>query len=236
MRERFSPPPLTLTLPIQIADRLAQGIVEEHFMPGERLKEVDLAEGFSVSRATIREALRILEKRGLVMIYPQHGAQVTKLSRQQLEDMFDIRIVLLGLASRTVASRLTPDAELRLQDGVVALTAAREDANEYARASAQMSLLIADLSGNALLSEHLKSFAQHIGRYTRLGFTTSARREQSLRNWRRLLKAILGADGEAAEALHRMLSQENRMAALAEFDRRQLAPQPSPRRRPPLGD
>lgn len=220
MRGCFSSTPLTLTLPLQVADRVAQAIVEEHFIPGERLKEVGLAASFSVSRATIREALRILEKRGLVSIFPQHGAQVAKLSRKELEDMFDIRIVLLGLASRTVAQRLAPDAELRLQQGLAALIAAREDANEYARASGRISLLIAELSGSALLEQQLGSFAQHIGRYARLGFITSAGRERSLRNWRRLIKAILAGEGEEAENLHRALSQENRAAALAELDRR----------------
>lgn len=220
LRERLSATPLTLTLPLQIADRLAQAIVEEHFAPGERLKEVELAESFRVSRATIREALRILEKRGLVSIVPQHGAQVAKLSRQELEDMFDIRVVLLGLASRTVARRLPADAALRLQEGLAALIAAREDANEYARASARMSLLIAELSGNALLAQQLDSFAQHIGRYARLGFITSSRRQQSLRSWRRLVKAILAGEGNEAENLHRALSQDNRAAALAELDHR----------------
>lgn len=220
MPHRFSTAPLTLTLPLQIADRVAQAIVDERFTPGERLKEVELAEGFMVSRATIREALRILENRGLVSIFPQHGAQVAKLSRQELEDMFDIRIVLLGLASRTLARRVTTELVGRLEWGIAALSAAREDASEYARASADMSMLVAELAGNKRLTEQIRSFAQHIGRYTRLGFTTSARREQSLRNWKRLLKTIAAGQPEAAEELHRKLSQENRAAALAELDRR----------------
>lgn len=220
-----------MTLPLQIADRLAHGIVEEQFVPGERLKEAELSEAFGVSRATIREALRILEKRGFATIQPQHGAHVAKLSRQELEDMFDIRVVLLGLASRTVAERLTSDSARRLQEGLAALTAAREDANEYAGASARMSLLMADLSGNGRLGEHLASFAQHIGRYARLGFVTAARREQSLRSWRKLLKAILARDGHAAEFLHRKLSQENRAAALAELDRRAAEQLEPPARR-----
>jgi DNA-binding GntR family transcriptional regulator len=218
--DRISSAPLTFTLPLQIADRVAQAIVEERFMPGVRLKEVELAETFQVSRATVREALRILENRGLVSIVPQHGAQVAKLSRRELEDMFDIRIVLLGLASRTLARRITPDLVRRLQDELASLSAAREDANDYARASARMSILIADFAGNLRLAEQLRSFAQHIGRYTRLGFTTSARREQSLRSWKRLVKTIAAGEGDAAEELHRKLSQENRAAALAELDRR----------------
>lgn len=220
MREHFSHEPLTLTLPLQIADRLAHGIVEEHFLPGERLKEMDLAANFGVSRATIRESLRILEKRRLVSIVPQHGAQVAKLSRQELEHMFDVRIVLQGLASSTLARRVTPDIDSKLQEGMEELLAARDDGNLYARASARMSLLIAVLAQNELLLEQLTSFAQHIGRYARLGFMTANRREQSLRNWMRLLKAISAGDADAAEALHRLLSQESKAAAMAELDRR----------------
>ncbi|GAA4349035.1 GntR family transcriptional regulator [Variovorax defluvii] len=220
MRDRFSPAPLTLTLPLQIADRMAEAIVDERFAPGERLKEVELAASFDVSRATIREALRILERRGLVVIVPQHGAQVAKLSRQELEDMFDIRVMLLGLASRTLARRITPEKERQLQAGLARLVAAKENADAYFHVSAEMALLVADLAGNALLSEQLRSFAQHIGRYARLGFITSARREQSLRNWRKLIKAIASGDDATAEALHRTMSQENRVAALAALDQR----------------
>lgn len=220
MRDRFTPAPLTLTLPLQIADRMAEAIVEERFAPGERLKEVELAASFDVSRATVREALRILERRGLVSIVPQHGAQVAKLSRQELEDMFDIRVMLLGLASRTLARRITPEHEGRLQEGLARLAQAKEDATDYFHASADMALLVADLGGNTLLCEQLRSFAQHIGRYARLGFITAARREQSLRNWRKLVKVIGAGDAEAAEALHRSMSQENRVAALAALDRR----------------
>lgn len=220
MRDCFSPAPLTLTLPLQIAERMAEAIIEERFVPGERLKEVELATSFDVSRATIREALRILEQKGLVSIVPQHGAQVAKLSRTQLEDMFDIRVVLLGLASRTLARRMTAAKDAQLQAGLVRLVAAKEDPNDYFHASADMALLIADLAGNSLLTVQLRSFAQHIGRYARLGFITAARREQSLRNWRKLLKNIAAGDAEAAEALHRSMSQENRVAALAVLDRR----------------
>src|SRR3954469_18051982 len=100
MSARFSPTALTPTLPLQVAERIGQGIIDEQFQPGERLKEVELALSFGVSRATIREALRILEKRGLVSILPQRGARVNDLSPKELEDLFEIRAALLGVASR----------------------------------------------------------------------------------------------------------------------------------------
>ena len=217
----FTPASLTPTLPLQIADRIGAAIVDEHFAPGERLKEVDLASAFGVSRASIREALRLLESRGLVRILPQRGAQVTLLSRQELENLFEIRAVLLGLAARRVA--LTFDASIarRLRAGLAGLEKGRRDATAYARASASFSLDLTRMSGNDQLVEHITLFAQRIGRYARMGLSTQARRDQSLANWKRLLQAIAARDGDLAEALHRQLSIQNRAAALAEFERRE---------------
>jgi DNA-binding GntR family transcriptional regulator len=212
--------PLTPTLPLQIAERIGGGIMDEKFPPGERLKEVGLAQTFGVSRATVREALRILENRGLVSIVPQRGAQVTKLSRKELEDLFEIRGVLLGLVSRRVALSCTPEVERRLFAGLGALQAGRNDATAYAHASAAMVAELARSSGNQQLVDYMASFAQRIGRYMRLGLSSPARRKQSLGNWRLLVRAIVARDGDAAETLHRRLSMQNLAAGLVELDRR----------------
>ena len=215
--------PLTPTLPLQIAERIGGGIVDETFPPGERLKEVALAATFRVSRATIREALRILENRGLVSILPQRGAHVTQLSRKELEELFEIRAVLLGLVSRRVALSCTPEVERALFAGYRALQAARHDATAYAHASADLVAILARACGNGQLLEYMTSFAQRIGRYARLGLASPARRRQSLGNWRKLVRAIAGRDGDAAEATHRRLSMQNLAAGLAELDRRARA-------------
>lgn len=219
--DRSPAQPLILTLPLQIADRLTKSIVEERLKPGERLKEVEIASAFNVSRATIREAMRLLEIRGLVSILPRRGAYVTVLSREELEEMFDIRIVLLGLASRTLALRYTQEAGSELKKGLADLEAALDNAHTYARASAALTMLVARLSGNSRLREHIESFAQPLQRYALLGFMAQGRREQSLEKWKRLLDAIASKDGARAESLHRSLSSDNRHAALAELDRRE---------------
>lgn len=215
--------PLTPTLPLQIAERIGGGIVEETFRPGERLKEIALASTFGVSRATIREALRLLENRGLVSILPQRGAHVTQLSRKELEELFEIRAVLLGLVSRRVALSCTPETERTLFSGYRALQAACGDATAYAHASANMVLLLARACGNRQLLDYMSSLAQRIGRYARLGLSTPARRRQSIANWQQLVRAIVARDGDTAEATHRRLSMQNLAAGLAELDRRERA-------------
>ncbi len=209
------------TLPLQIAERIGVLIIEEKLRPGERLKEVALAKDFQVSRATIREALRILELRSLVSIIPQRGAQVTKLSSRELEDLFEMRAVLLGLVSRRVALNYSPDVKRRLYAGYDKLRAAKGNASAYARASAEMVAELTRLCGNQQLAEYIADFALRIGRYARLGLIRPQRRAQSLLHWGRLLRAIAARDAALAETIHRRLSTQNQVAALAELERRE---------------
>src|SRR5947209_1775520 len=96
---------LFLTLSEQLAQRIADAILSERFAPGARLKEVDLSTLYGVSRASIREALRLLDKRGLVRIEPRRGARVTQLSADEVDDLYEIRASLLAVAARRVAAR-----------------------------------------------------------------------------------------------------------------------------------
>src|SRR4051812_6008931 len=220
MSARFSPASLTPTLPLQIAERIGQSIIDEQFQPGERLKEVELALSFGVSRATIREALRLLEKRGLVSIQPQRGARVNELSPKELEDLFEIRAALLGVASRRLAERGS-EADLRIvREGMKALGAVLENASAYARASAALVATITRLSGNEQIDSYIGELSQRFGRYARLGLASRERRGESIATWRKLVRAIAARDGEAAEAVHRKLALRNLAAGLEEIERR----------------
>ena len=64
------------TLPEQVADAIVRGIAKGALKPGERLYEPGLVDRLKVSRAPIREALRILETQGIVEGEPQRGLRV----------------------------------------------------------------------------------------------------------------------------------------------------------------
>lgn len=220
MPRSFTPAALTATLAIQIADQIGAAIMEEQFVPGERLREVTLSAAFNVSRATLRDALRILESRGLVSIQPQRGAHVALLSTQELVNLFEIRAVLLALASRRAAGHFEAADGACLDAALARLKATAEDARAYAAASAAMVAEVTRLSDNEQLAELIAGFAQRIGRYTRLGLLTRQRRLRSIENWTALLAAIATRDEDLAEATHRRLALENRDAAVAEIEAR----------------
>lgn len=202
------------TLPAQIAVRIGQAIVENEFTPGQKLREVDLAAAFGVSRASIREALRIVESEGLVTILPQRGAQVTDLSAEEVQDIFEIRAQLMGLACERLIAALPVDRKPELERLYKSLEQALDDSEAYARASLAISEFCVRNAGSRRLADLILSFGRQTARYTRLSLSTPGRRAESVRNWRGLVGAILAGNAREAERFSRQLVLDTKEAAL----------------------
>ena len=83
--------PVSAVASQRIADVLADRILRGELVPGQRIKQDELAAELAASRIPVREALRILELRGLVTIRANAGAWVTSLSLRDLELSYEIR-------------------------------------------------------------------------------------------------------------------------------------------------
>jgi DNA-binding GntR family transcriptional regulator len=82
------------TLSAMITDQLRQAILDGTHPAGSQLRQDALGEAYGVSRIPVREALFQLEAEGLVKIVPQKGAIVSELSLDEINDVFDLRIIL----------------------------------------------------------------------------------------------------------------------------------------------
>lgn len=209
---------LLKTLPLQIADLLGEQIAEGVLPPGERLRETELASTYAVSRATVREALRLLETRGLVRIQPQRGAHVTQLSAKEIYDLYAIRASLVSTGSRLAAERCTDKDARVLRHKLQLLADSIDDLSEYTRQSRELVAYITTLSDNAILISYVNDMADRIGRYVRISLSTLDRRKRSLITWKETIDAIVAGDSEKAAACHYRLAIQNRDAALKEFD------------------
>jgi DNA-binding GntR family transcriptional regulator len=81
-----------------IVERLRKAIWSGRLAPDERLREELLAEMLGVSRGPIREALSQLEREGLVIKQPNRGAVVARLSPEDLDEVFSLRLAIERLA------------------------------------------------------------------------------------------------------------------------------------------
>lgn len=89
-----------------VFNALRQAIIEGEFQPGERLMEVTLANKLGVSRTPVREAIRMLELEGLVVMVPRKGAEVAKITVKDLKDALEVRMAMEALSVRLACERI----------------------------------------------------------------------------------------------------------------------------------
>ena len=92
-----------------MTDRLRKAIIAGELSGGTRLVQAELAQRLGVSVTPVREALRNLMSEGLVDYSPFQGATVHKTSRAELEDIYELRSVLIPLAVREGVKNITAE-------------------------------------------------------------------------------------------------------------------------------
>jgi DNA-binding GntR family transcriptional regulator len=231
-------PQLTQSLPEQIAARLSERIVAGEYFPGQRILEQAVSAEFGVSRGPVREALRLLEKDGLVTILARRGAQVTALTVEEVREIFDIRAVLNGLRDRLLAEDAQRARVLEVLEAEVGQLArlARDPAagEAYVETVFRLNGFLNEAVGNRRLRAILASLSLQTLRYSRLGLSTPERRRQSVRHWQRLVKAIRAGDGAEAQRIAERRVLDSRDAAIKALEKgaplAAAAPHPASRR------
>jgi DNA-binding GntR family transcriptional regulator len=100
---------------VEVATRqLREEILSGQLSPGQRLIEEQIRQRFSISRAPLREALRLLAQQGLIEHLPRRGARVTEWSATDIEQLFGIRAVLERHAVVLTFPMRGPDVTERL--------------------------------------------------------------------------------------------------------------------------
>lgn len=199
---------LSKSLPEQVAEQLLTAIQEGALEPGERLKEEIFAERFAVSRSTIREAIALLERRGVVERVPRFGARVVVIDAGEIEELFTIRAQLLGLAARLAAEKGSEELMSNLRQNADKLRQLADDPAttpaDYASVSIETQRLLVAANGGKRLRSIYEELSNHaLWRFAirekSISFRTQQRRKESASDWERLVAAVVGRDPEAAE-------------------------------------
>lgn len=194
---------LTLSLPEQIAARIGDRIIAGAIPPGARITEKDIADEFQVSRGPVREALRILEREGLVQIHSRRGALASRLSAEEVRGLFEIRAALYRLVAKRLAERRSPAAIALIEQSLAQMAECAKDpdgSSRYSDLASRLSLETARASGNPRLASMIASLALQTFRYSRISLASQKRRRESLKMWQAQLNAI--KTGNVAEAMN----------------------------------
>lgn len=190
----------------EIQDQVRAMIDNGTLRPGERVNEQALALQLGVGRNSAREALRSLERTGLVRIVPNRGAEVRKVSLEEALDLYDVRAGIAHTAGRLATMRLEAAEEAELQqlmDDMGAALAARDGA-KYSNLNQAFHRCLMAATKNPRLIALDQAVAGELSLHIRKGVYTMAQMQLSHAEHRLLLEALRnGRVAEAAEAFER---------------------------------
>ena len=185
----------------QAYEAIKAAILSLDIRPGEVLGIGSLAEQLGVSRTPVRDALLLLEKDGLVTLLPQKGAYVSEISVGDIEEIYELRILLEGYAARVAAMRLKAydlkHIEASLQDAEEAFQ--RGDRVLTADVGRRVHDLLVETVGNERLKTFLGELDTHYTRIRRFAVHIPGRFEKSHQEHMEILAALHSRDTERAE-------------------------------------
>jgi DNA-binding GntR family transcriptional regulator len=133
---------------------LREALTSGALLPGTRLREAALARRFGISTTPVREALRRLDREGLVRLSPNRGAVVAEFDLREILDLFEIREVLECRAVQRAARQRTRDVhQAEALMAAAAKQVNRHDRVEWNRLEVAFHRAINDLGGNFELAE-----------------------------------------------------------------------------------
>ena len=221
-----------------IQDQLRNDIVSGDLAFGSRLIIEDLSQRYDVSHMPIRDALRILQGEGLVVIEPNRGARVRPIYRGFIEDVFDVRCAIETMLARRAAARRTSEHLQGMREAAAKLEAmvATGDRESVPIANREFHRAINDAAGNPgalpIVDSHWLLLSALLKRYGH----AEEQFQQVIDEHRHLILAIERQDAHAASMLmgaHIEKGKTNLMQRALEHERRGEAKDTRPARASP---
>jgi DNA-binding GntR family transcriptional regulator len=192
----------------QIHDRLLRRILRRELEPGERISPPMIAAAMGVSITPVRDAVNQMAAEGLVTVMPRRGTVVSPVSIRDIEELYEIRMMLEPQAAEVAAGRAGPDdiarvqtlAE-RLESGPADGVSLADDLDAYLQEiaiDAELHAAIVRAAHNRRLSAMYEQLRTHV-LIARAVFPHLYRGQPHRRGeHRRIVEAIAARDGAAA--------------------------------------
>ena len=186
-----------------VYEELKRQIMIGEIPPGTRMMEVELAEDMGVSRTPIREAIRKLEKEGLVSIEPRRGAYASDISIKDMVDVLEVREFLEGMAAGLAAKKINDEEIETLKKATATYKKAVENGHteEIIKEDELFHKLIVDCSGNKTLIQMINQVQELALRFRYIYYEDFSRYRNMPYEHLEILDAILSGDTEAARSI-----------------------------------
>ncbi len=207
MKNSMEPKSLTVHIVEDLEERIISGALE----PGERIIEEDLCKAYGVSRSPVREAFRILESEGFIVWEARKGVSVTKISTDDIENIYRIFAVLEGLSAYQAVKKQNPRVLQRLKKLHARMIelAAQKKIHAYFKANLQFHETMINASENHRLIKILQTFTKLIQQYRFRILSIPGRLPESIDSHEAIIRSFEAGDAEGLEKIRRDTIMKN---------------------------
>lgn len=197
-----------------VYEELKRQILIGEIAPGTRMMEVELADEMGVSRTPVREAIRKLEKEGLVSIEPRRGAYASDISIKDIVDVMEVRQDLEGMAAGLAAIKATKEEKEALKKATEEYRRAVETGSidEIIKWDEAFHKRVVSCSGNKTLIQLVSQVQELALRFRYIYYDDFSRFEGQPMEHKDIVDAIISGDAEKARR-----SADEHISRLKEF-------------------
>ncbi|MDH5518259.1 MAG: GntR family transcriptional regulator [Gammaproteobacteria bacterium] len=186
---------------MQVADKLRDQIYQHQLQPGDAIDEMAMCERFGISRTPLREALKVLDSEGLIVLIPRKGSFVRNMDIEELNELFPVMAVLEGLCAREAVENCTEDdlKQLNCMHEKLEAYVLEGNIDAYYEQNFVFHQAIQDLSANKWLQRIIGDLRKILRLARHMQLTIPGRLEASLGEHRQIMQAFTQADANMAD-------------------------------------
>jgi DNA-binding GntR family transcriptional regulator len=187
-----------MTLQAAAVEQLREAIIRGVYQPGQRLKQNELARSLGCSPVPVREALHRLAAEGFIVIDPQRGARVADFNCRELEEMYEIRMMLEGRAAQRAAERMIPEVARRVRTILDKMDVADISPDDWVRLNWEFHDSLYACADQEFLRKTISNLRRSMEPYLRLDVAQVGSYAAGRRDHRRILQACERGDDKLA--------------------------------------
>ena len=186
----------------QVYAYLRDQILNHAIMPSSRLVEAQIAKDLGISRTPVREALHLLEKDGFVESIPRVGYYVNKLALDELDEIFEIRLVNEKLACAWAIQKIDAASIKDLEENIARTKSALDDNTPqlFLKLDEEFHEILVKSAGSRHLFNLCQQLRRLMLRYRAASIKTSQSVRQALEGHAHIVQCLKNKDAKGLEA------------------------------------
>jgi DNA-binding GntR family transcriptional regulator len=197
-------------------ETIKAGILEGKLISGEIYSELDLAKSFGVSRTPVREAFLRLAAENLIVFHPRKGISVNYFSKEDIENIFELRQAIEEAAANKIVGNLSRDHIQSIQETIQQQENCLKDYDEnlFLEFDRKFHLFFVEISGNRFMVQTYNNIRDYITIPAREALRKKGRAKEVLGEHKAIVEALSKGNRERTKEAIKTHMINSKLAAL----------------------